>query len=76
MADTLSELKERAARLPEQERAELAMSLIESLDGGPDDGVEDAWRQEIERRVQQLERGEVELVPAEEVFARARRRLG
>jgi len=58
------------------ERAEVALSLIESLDGSPDEGADEAWRVEIERRISQIERGEVELIPGEEVFARLRRRLG
>ena len=76
MASTLSDLKKKAAQLPEKERAELALSLIESLDGPADPDVEEAWAQEIERRVRQVERGEAELIPAEEVFARISRRLG
>lgn len=76
MANTLSDLKKKAAQLPEQERAELALSLIESLDGPADPDVEEAWAQEIDRRVRQVEKGEAELIPAEEVFARIRRRLG
>lgn len=76
MSNTLAELKEKASRLPETERAELALSLIESLDGPADPDVEEAWRIEIERRVGQIERGEVQLIPGDEVFARLRRRLG
>lgn len=76
MASTLSDLKKKAAQLPEQERAELALSLIESLDGPADPDGEEAWAQEIERRVRQVEKGEALLIPAEEVFARIRRRLG
>ena len=76
MSNTLSELKEKAFGLSEAERAELALSLIESLDGPPEIGVEEAWRLEIERRVSQIERGEVQLIPGDEVFARLRRRLG
>jgi putative addiction module component (TIGR02574 family) len=76
MASTLSDLKKKAAQLPEHERAELALSLIESLDAPADPDVEEAWAQEIERRVRQFERGEAELIPADEVFARIRRRLG
>jgi putative addiction module component len=56
--------------------AELALSLIESLDGPADPDVEEAWRLKIERRIGQIERGEVELIPGDEVFARLRRRLG
>lgn len=76
MANTLFELKQKAAQLSDAERAELALSLIESLDGPGDPDVEEAWRLEIERRIGQIDRGEVQLVPGDEVFARLRRRLG
>lgn len=76
MSKALAELKEKAARLPEPERAELALALIESLDGPADESVEEAWDREIAHRVAQIERGEAKLIPAEEVFTRLRRRLG
>ena len=76
MSNVLTELKEKASQLSEPERAELALSLIESLDGPADPGVEEAWRLEVERRIGQIERGEVQLIPGDEVFARLRRRLG
>jgi putative addiction module component (TIGR02574 family) len=76
MSDMLAELKKKAAQLSDVERAELALSLIESLDGPADPDVEKAWRVEIERRISQIDRGEVELIPGDEVFARLRRRLG
>ncbi|MBE0621035.1 MAG: addiction module protein [Burkholderiales bacterium] len=76
MSDMLVDLKEKAARLSDTERAELALSLIESLDGPADPDVEEAWRVEVERRIAQIERGEVQLIPGDEVFARLRRRLG
>ena len=76
MSDTLMELKQKAAELSDAERADLALSLIESLDGPADLDVEEAWRIEIERRIGQIDRGEVELIPGDEVFARLRRRLG
>ena len=75
MSDTLTELKEKAAQLPEDDRAALALSILESLDGPADSDVEEAWRVEIERRIGQLERGEVQLISGEEVLARLRRRL-
>ena len=75
MSDTLTQLKEKASQLPETERAELALSLLESLDGPTDPDVEEAWRLEVERRIAQIERGEVQLIPGDEVFARVRRRL-
>ena len=76
MSNVLSELKEKAFQLSDAERAELALSLIESLDGPADSGVEEAWKLEVERRISQIERGEVVLVPGDEVFARLRRGLG
>lgn len=76
MSDTLAELKQKASQLSDVERAELALSLIESLDGPGDPDVEEAWRVEIERRIGQFERGEVQLIPGDEVFAKLRRRLG
>jgi putative addiction module component (TIGR02574 family) len=78
MSDTLADLKERAAQLSEAERAELALALIESLDGPAetDVDVEEAWRVEIERRTAQIERDEVHPIPGDEVFERLRRRLG
>ena len=75
MSDTLTELKEKASKLSETERAELALSLLESLDGPADPDVDEAWRLEIERRVGEIERGEVKLIPGDKVLAEARRLL-
>jgi len=74
MSDMLAELMEKASRLSDSERAELALALIESLDGPADPDVEEAWRLEIERRIGQIERGEVQTIPGDQVFAKLRRR--
>ena len=76
MSEMLVDLKRKAAQLSDTERAELALSLIESLDGPADPDVEEAWRLEIERRMGEIDRGGVRLIPGDEVFARLRRRLG
>jgi len=76
MSHVLTELKEKASQLSEAERAELALSLLESLEGPADADAGEAWQHEIERRVAEIERGEVQLIPGDEVFARLRRRLG
>lgn len=76
MSNALIELKEKAFQLSEAERAEFALSLLESLDGPADQGVEEAWLLEVERRVGEIERGEVQLISGDEVFARLRRRFG
>jgi len=61
-----------ALKLTAQERAEVAEQLIASLDEGPDTGVEQAWQEEVQRRLQQVERGEVKTIPWEEVQRRLR----
>ena len=75
MARTLQEIYRDAAQLPDRERAELAGMLLESLDDEPDPGVEAAWAEEVERRIRQVDSGEVKLIPWEQVraelFARA-----
>lgn len=76
MSTVLAELKQKAAQLSESERAELALALLESLDGEMDIGVDEAWRVEIERRIAEIDRGEVQLIPGDEVFSRLRRKLG
>jgi len=76
MSPVLAELKRQAAQLSQSERAELALALIESLDGEPPADVEEAWRVEVERRIAEIDRGEVQLIPGDEVFARLRKRLG
>jgi putative addiction module component (TIGR02574 family) len=78
MSLLLDELKDAAAKLSGAERAALALALIESLDGATDveEDVEAAWDREIERRTRQADRGEVSLIPGDEVFARLRRHLG
>ena len=76
MSTALAELKQKAAQLEEAERAELALALIESLDGKVDAGARESWRIEVERRIAEIDRGKVELIPGDEVFARLRRALG
>lgn len=71
---TIEQLERQLLELPANERARIAKRLIESLDHPADEvdeaAVETAWKVEIERRIEQMDRGEVEMIPAEEVFAR------
>jgi putative addiction module component (TIGR02574 family) len=74
--DTQAEqLLQTALTLSPNDRAEIAAQLLESLDGEPDQDVEAAWAAEIKRRIDQIDRGEVELIPAEEVMRSMRERL-
>ena len=65
-----SELLQKALSLSEEERAELAGSLIESLDATVDEAAEAAWNQEIARRIADLDSGKVKTVPWEAVRSR------
>jgi putative addiction module component (TIGR02574 family) len=64
-------LKE-ALKLTADERAEMVEQLIASLDEAPDTDVERAWQEEVQRRLQQVEHGEVKTIPWEEVQKRLR----
>ena len=70
----LAELEKKTRKLSREERAELALILLEGLDAEEDQAaVDEAWRVEIEQRVAEYKRGEGKSIPAEEVFAEARR---
>ena len=64
-----------ALDLPDKERAELALRLVESLDGESAHDVEAAWAAEVKDRVDALRRGEARTRPAADVFREARARL-
>jgi putative addiction module component (TIGR02574 family) len=69
MGRNLKDLFDEAITLPENDRAELAALLIATLDGERDEGVEKAWEEEIERRIRELDAGEMKTIPWEEVRA-------
>jgi putative addiction module component (TIGR02574 family) len=64
-----------ALDLPEDERAEIAGALLESLEPAPEADIEAAWRQEVAARVAALEAGEVETIPWQEIRDRFLARL-
>ena len=74
MARSARELFEEAMRLDPEECATLMRLLIDTLDPESHEGVEDAWRVEIERRMAELDAGAVQPVPWEELTARLYRR--
>ena len=70
---TLKELEVQARALTPEERAKLAETLLESLRDAPIAEIEAAWEREIEARAAAYDRGELETISAEDVFAEARR---
>ena len=76
MTHDATEVLKHALALSAEERAELAGSLLESLDGAPDDpeAVEAAWNEEIARRTD-LDSGKARTIPWEEVRHRISSKL-
>jgi putative addiction module component (TIGR02574 family) len=72
MTQKLQVVLEEALKLTAHERAEVAEQLIASLEEGLDTDVEQAWQEEVQRRLQQIERGEVTTISWEEVQRRLR----
>jgi putative addiction module component (TIGR02574 family) len=72
MTERTQELLQKALSLPDNERAELAGSLIASLDTNIDPDVDAAWQAEIARRGDEVRSGKVSTVPWPEVQRKAR----
>jgi putative addiction module component (TIGR02574 family) len=76
MSMTVDQIVAEVRQLPREQREEILDRLNMELHGGFDPEVEAAWSQEALRRLQEIESGKVQLIPGEEVFARARKLLG
>jgi putative addiction module component (TIGR02574 family) len=75
MKPHVSELLEKALALSTQERGLLIDRLIETLDNEPaEEGIEEAWGKEIERRMDDIRSGRVETIPVEKVRERLKAR--
>ncbi len=75
MADSASKLEAQLLSLPPEERARLAERLISSLDQEADPDAEELWILEADRRLNELESGAVDGIPAERVIEKARSSL-
>lgn len=73
METQLEILESEALKLTPGERAALAQRLLASLD--EDAEIEGAWAGEIERRIAEVERGAVQVIPIAEALARVRAAL-
>lgn len=70
-ADVLAD----ALRLDPDARAELAAELLASLDGPIDPDAEAAWNAEIQRRIEAIDAGVLQLEPWADVKRRIERDL-
>ena len=66
MNAAIQEVLNTALQLPDRDRADLAASLIESLDQPFDSDSHTAWAEEVGRRVAELDGGTVKPVPWDE----------
>lgn len=60
-----------ALALPPHARAFVAERLLESLDTNAGGEISPAWRAEVRKRCQEIDKGAVELRDAADVFAKA-----
>jgi putative addiction module component (TIGR02574 family) len=66
MSPEVSDLLKRAMALPVEERAALANTLFDSLEGASE-SVQEAWDKEVARRIADLKAGKAVTVPWEEL---------
>jgi putative addiction module component (TIGR02574 family) len=75
MDTSVDKIVAEALELPSPLRAFLAAKLLESLDVEGARELSPEWKEEIRRRCREIDEGTVQLVEAEEAFARAYSRL-
>lgn len=69
------ELINEAMALPVELRARLVDELLKSLNPSQAD-IDALWAAEAERRISEIESGQVKPIPGEQVFEELRKRLG
>lgn len=69
MSQRADRLFEDAQALPEDERAVLALQLLDSV-GKPEPEIERAWRDEVQQRLTDIDSGRAKLAPWDEARQR------
>ena len=72
MDTALEDVLTSAKTLPRSDKAELARIMIKDLETSDDVDVEPLWLEEVQRRVEAVERGEMKTYDGDEVLARLR----
>ena len=72
MATTRDRILEEALSLPADLRMSLIENLLKSLNLPIDAEMDRLWAEEAERRLSQIETGDANMVPGEEVFSKIR----
>jgi putative addiction module component (TIGR02574 family) len=71
MIASAKKLFESALSLDDQERAELVGLLLSSFEDDADEGVDLAWKDEVSRRVAELDSGVVQMITWSKVRSEA-----
>ena len=71
---TCEEILAAAEALTKEERLVVVDSLLQSINP-PEPAVDAMWAPIIKRRIEEIDRGEVRMIPGEEALAEARRRI-
>ena len=74
MSTVSDKVMDEVLSLPADARMSLVEKLLASLNLPIQSEIDRVWAEEAERRVAQIDRGEVELIPGEEVFAKLRQK--
>ena len=74
MSTVSDKIMDEVLSLPADARMSLVEKLLASLNLPTQSEIDRVWAEEAERRVAQIDRGEVELIPGEEVFAKLRQK--
>jgi putative addiction module component (TIGR02574 family) len=73
MPISLDQIVEETRELPAETVAELIDRIMEARHGANNASIAAAWKTEIDRRIAEIESGQVKGVPLEESLARARK---
>jgi hypothetical protein len=76
MPITLDEIVEETREMPGDVVAELIDRIMLARHGGVEPSIASAWKMESDRRIAEIESGQVEGVPMEASLARARKLAG
>ncbi len=74
MATVSDKVLDEVLSLPADARMSLVEKLLTSLNLPTQSEIDREWAEEAERRIAQIDRGEVELIPGEEVFGKLRQK--
>ena len=74
MPTVADKVYDEALSLPADARIGLVEKLLSSLNLPTQNEIDRAWAEEAERRVDQIDRGKVKLIPGEKVFEKIRQK--